>query len=70
MQNMRKKCCSTGYAAPLLSIDKKDATCKDASAVKIFNEYLLIKYQSSKTRNDITLTDSKLKKGLGKGAVN
>jgi hypothetical protein len=65
---MRKKCCSSGTPEALLVLPKKDKTCKN-SAVKVFNEYSLNKYQNSKTLNDINFADSKLKKGFGKEAV-
>jgi hypothetical protein len=65
---LRKKCCSSGTPAPLLLLAKNDKSCKTA-ATKVFNQFLLSKYQNSKTLNDVNFADQKLIKGMGKEAV-
>jgi hypothetical protein len=52
----------------LLTLPKKDKTCKNPDE-KVFNEFFLSKYQNSKTLNDISFGDAKMKKAMGKGAV-
>jgi hypothetical protein len=63
------KCCISP-ASDIVAASKTDKTCKMKPAnLKVFNTYILNKYQNSNQQNNIVL-DDKTKKALGKEAVN
>jgi hypothetical protein len=53
----------------IVAASRTDKTCKlNAASLRIFNTYLINKYQNSKNEDNVVL-DDRTKKALGKEAV-